>query len=380
MQDIILRLWLYNMTFLFEKFNFILAFIIAILLTSLFTYLVKKLALNYQIIDRPDKKRKIHRHNIPLMGGLAIFIGFFLTLSYFIFTDQDLFAGYLLPKYIIGLVLGAIILIIGGILDDKYNLKPAVQFIFPIIACLIVITSGIGIDFISNPFGNTIDLAQIQIKLFTINNLPYFFTVLADLFTLIWLLGMIYTTKFLDGMDGLVSGISVIASVVLFFLSLSDKVMQPETALLCIILAGSSLGFLIFNFYPAKIFLGEGGSTFLGFMLGALAIISGGKIATALLVMGIPILDVLWVILRRIFKHKSPFQADRQHLHFRLYDLGFSQRGAVILLWSISAIFGLIALFIQGKEKVLALLFLVILMIISASLLVIFYHKKKQAK
>lgn len=378
-QGIALSLQNFNMSFLFLKFNFILAFFAACFLTAFFTYLIKKLALNYKIVDQPNKKRKIHHRNIPLLGGLAIFLGFFITLVFFILTKPVFFAGYMLPKYILGLALGGLILIIGGILDDKYNLSPKKQFIFPILSCLIIIISGIGITFISNPFGNTLDLDQIKIQLFTINNIPYFFTVFADLFTILWLLGMIYTTKFLDGMDGLVSGISVIASVILFFLSLSSKVMQPETALLCIILAGSSLGFLIFNFHPAKIFLGEGGSTFLGFMLGALAIISGGKIATALLIMGIPILDVIWVILRRIFKRKSPFQADRQHLHFRLLDLGFSQRNAVFILWSISAIFGLIALFIQGKQKILALVFLAFLMLILAILLVIFY-KKKQAK
>ncbi len=365
------------MEILFTKFNFILAFALAFLITLLFTYLIRKLALQYQIVDRPNKERKIHKSNIPLMGGLAVFIGFFITLGYFILIDRDFFSGYMLPKYILGLALGGLILIIGGIIDDKYNLSPKQQFIFPIISCLVVIISGIGITFISNPIGNTINLDEIRIRLFTINNIPYFFTVFADIFTMIWLLGMIYTTKFLDGMDGLVPGISVIASIILFFLSLSTKVMQPETALLCIILAGASLGFLIFNFHPAKIFLGEGGSTFIGFMLGALAIISGGKIATALLIMGIPILDVIWVILRRIFKHKSPFQADRQHLHFRLYDLGFSQRSAVIFLWSISALFGLFALFIQGKEKILAFIILIGLMAILAILLVIFYKKKQ---
>lgn len=365
------------MEIFFTKFNFILAFALAFLITVLFTYLVRKLSLQYNIVDRPNKKRKIHKSNVPLMGGLAVFIGFFITLSYFVLIDRDFFGGYMLPKYILGLALGGLILIIGGIIDDKYNLSPKQQFIFPIISCLVVIISGIGITFISNPIGNTINLDEIRIKLFTIDNIPYFFTVFADIFTMIWLLGMIYTTKFLDGMDGLVSGISVIASVILFFLSLSTKVMQPETALLCIILAGASLGFLIFNFHPAKIFLGEGGSTFIGFMLGSLAIISGGKIATALLIMGIPILDVIWVILRRIFKHKSPFQADRQHLHFRLYDLGFSQRSAVIFLWSISALFGLFALFVQGKEKMLAFVILIGLMAILAILLVIFYKKKQ---
>ncbi len=365
------------MLFLSEKFNFIAALIASFAITLLFTYLVKKLAVHYKIFDKPSKKRKIHKKNIPLLGGLAIFLGFFAVLAYYAVFNQQFFAGYMLPKHIIGIALGGLILIIGGIIDDKFNLQPKYQFIFPLIACIVVVCSGIGITYINNPFGETVHLDQFQIKLFSSNNLPYYFIIFADLFTLIWLMGMIYTTKFLDGLDGLVSGICVIASFILFFLSLNKEVFQPETALLCIILAGASLGFLIFNFHPAKIFLGEGGSTFIGFMLGILAIISGGKIATALLVMGIPILDVIWVIIRRVWKGKSPFKADRQHLHFRLFDVGFSQRSAVIFLWAISAIFGLIALFIQGKSKIIAFSTLVLIMIILAVSLVIFYKKKR---
>jgi UDP-GlcNAc:undecaprenyl-phosphate GlcNAc-1-phosphate transferase len=222
-------------------------------------------------------------------------------------------------------------------------------------------------------------LNQFKFKIFEYHSIPYYLILLADLFTIVWLLGMTYTTKFLDGLDGLVAGISVIASVTLFFLSLQPNVMQPETALICIILGGASLGFLFWNFHPAKIFLGEGGSTFIGFMLGTLAIISGGKIATALLILGIPILDVLWVILRRIINRKSPFRtADRKHLHFRLLDLGLSHRGAVLFLYFISLTFSVVALLFQGKEKVLALGILCLLMVTLGLLLVLGYRFKNK--
>jgi len=191
---------------------------------------------------------------------------------------------------------------------------------------------------------------------------------------------MIYTTKLLDGLDGLVSGITIIGSIVLFFLSLTPGVIQPETALLCIILAGASLGFLFFNFHPAKIFLGETGSTFTGFMLGTLAIISGGKIATALLIMGIPILDVLWVIGRRLWQRQSPFRsADRKHLHFRLLDIGFSHRGAVLFLYVVSAMFGSVALSVQGKYKLVVLVVLVIFMLVLGAVVVLKARKKEAA-
>lgn len=358
--------------------QFIIPFFIAFLLSLLFTYLIRRLALYYKILDYPSLSRKIHKKSIPLLGGLGIFLAFTCTLGYYaLFTDRIL-DSYILGKHLWGILLGGMILMIGGILDDKFSLKPWQQFIFPFLAVLVVIASGIGINCITNPLGGTIKLDTVKWPLFTLNGLPYQITLFADLFTLVWLLGMIYTTKFLDGLDGLVSGICTIGSVVLFFLSLRPEVMQPETAMLCIILAGCALGFLIFNFHPAKIFLGEGGSIFLGFALGTLAIISGGKIATALLVMGIPILDLVWVVVRRAITKRSPFLGDRKHLHFRLLDIGFSHRQAVLFLWFWSACFGVTAIFLEGKAKLVSLGVLVLIMIILAMVLVWLYKRKKQ--
>jgi len=190
-------------------------------------------------------------------------------------------------------------------------------------------------------------------------------------------MGMMYTTKFLDGLDGLVSGVAVIGSIILFLVSLFWDVPLSGTSILCLILGGSSLGFLIWNFHPAKIFLGEGGSTFLGFMLGVLAIISGAKIATALLVMGLPILDVIWVIVRRIFREKkSPFLADKKHLHFRLLDAGLNQRQVVLLLYLLTLLFGATAIFQQTFGKLIALGILVIVML-GLAWWVIYRYKQK---
>ena len=182
----------------------------------------------------------------------------------------------------------------------------------------------------------------------------------------------------LDGLDGLVSGIGAIGAIILFIVSLFWDVPQSGTSILALILAGSCLGFLIYNWHPARIFLGESGSVFIGFMLGILAIISGAKIATALLIMGIPLLDVAWIVLRRIFvEHKSPFQGDRKHLHFRLLDVGFSQRQAVLFLYALTLIFGLSSLFLQSQYKIVALGILILVMLILAIALVMVYKKKK---
>lgn len=360
--------------------TYIIPFLIAFGLAVIFTFVIRKLALKWQIVDRPefDIARKIQKKPIPLLGGLAIFLSFTLVmLGYALFSERVL-GGYMLPKYLIGITIAGLLLMIGGFIDDKYNLKPQKQIFWPILACLVVIASGIGITYITNPFGGVMYLDTIKIKIFTLGNLPYHIVLLADLFAFFWLITVMYTTKFLDGLDGLVTGITTIGAIILFALSLNKEVAQPETALLAIILAGAAAGFLIFNFHPARIFLGEGGSLYTGFMLGVLAIISGAKIATALLILGIPLLDVLWVIFRRIFVKKSPFLSDKKHLHFRLLDIGFSHRLVVIFLWFLSLVFGVAALFLGSKQKLLTMLILVAVMILLAVILIFASRKKRE--
>jgi len=342
-----------------------LSFISAFLLVLFFVPLVKRLALKLKIVDIPRLARKIHSRPTPLLGGLAVFLGLALVIAGLTFFSDELVVRTIKFKYIIAILLGAGWLLIGGVLDDKYDLKPRQQIIWPILATITVIAGGIGVKFITNPLGGIIDFNQWQITLFALADMPYRLTILADLFSFFWILGMIYTTKYLDGLDGLVAGNTVIASLVLFFLSLSSAVHQPETALLALVMAGAFLGFLVFNRHPAKIFLGEAGSTLAGFLLAVIAIIAGAKIATTLLIMGIPILDAIWVILRRMFWEKrSPFVGDRKHLHFRLLDAGLTHQQAVLFLYLIAIIFGLIALFLQTQAKAIALLTLLGFMVI----------------
>ena len=325
-------------------------FIFTILLSAGLTFLVMKLAKKLKITDRPDAERKFHQGNIPLLGGLAIFLTFFIVL--FFFRDKIL-AGDLLPGHWLGFFIGACFLMIGGFFDDKYNLKPIQQFIFPCLAIISVIAGGVEIEKITNPLGGYLYLGWLSAILIAF-----------------WLLGVMYTTKLLDGLDGLVSGLTAISSLTIFLFTLTTKYYQPDIALAALVLAAASLGFLFFNWQPARVFLGEGGSLFLGYALGVLAIISGGKIAIALLVMGIPILDVAWTILRRLAAGKNPFKfADRRHLHFRLLETGLTVRQAVLLFYVISIIFGLNALFLQSIGKAFALITLAGIML----LVVIFF-------
>ncbi len=339
--------------------DFFIVFAISLFLSAFLTVVMKKVALFFQVVDLPGG-RKIHQQPIPLLGGVAVFLSFFIVL--FLFANRFL-AGNLELRHLLGFFIGGLIIIIGGALDDKYNLSARQQLIFPLLAVLAVIIGGVEIEKITNPLGGYINLRDLF--------------VVGPLLIAAWLLGMMYTTKLLDGVDGLVSGIGLIGSLIIFLFTLTTKYYQPDIALAAAALVGAAGGFLIFNFNPAKIFLGEGGSLFFGYALGVLAIISGGKIAIALLIMGIPILDVAWTIVRRLWQGKNPLKfADKKHLHHRLLSLGLSQRQTVAFFYVTSFVFGASGLFLQSRGKFLALTILLALML--ALVLLLRYLDKRQ--
>ncbi|PIR97169.1 MAG: hypothetical protein COT91_02795 [Candidatus Doudnabacteria bacterium CG10_big_fil_rev_8_21_14_0_10_41_10] len=337
------------------------------LVLFVFTPLVRKFAFRTQVLDQPDSPRKVQSAPVPKLGGWAVFLGFASVIAVWQIFWPEFFGLFIKNNYLWGILVGGFILALGGYLDDRFVLAPRYQFLFPVLAVVALIVSGVQLSYINNPFGGAILFDTVKILSY-----PLF----GGIFIFVWVLGMIYTTKFLDGLDGLVSGVAGIGAIVLFLLSQIPQVSQPDTALLSIMFAGAILGFLPWNFHPAKIYLGEGGSTFAGFMIGALAIISGGKVATALLIMGIPILDVAWVILRRTMNQFSPFTGDRKHLHFRLLDIGLSHRQAVMVLYFFSAAFGVSGLFLQSAGKVVALAVLFAVMVLLGGFLVIGYHRK----
>lgn len=347
--------------------NYILFLLLAGLLAVVITPLVRKFASRFGYLDIPRPPRNLHKHPVAKLGGLAIYLAVVISIVVFWLTvgiDYNIVPA----KFIWAIILGGAVLMVSSLIDDKYDLSAKYLIIFPTLAALIVVYSGIGvgITFLSNPFG-----APIRLD-FLVLGIPA-----SGIFIFLWLMGMMFTTKFLDGLDGLVAGIGLIASLTLFALSLTARVNQPITATLAIILVGALVGYLFYAFNPASIFLGEGGSTIIGFFLGVFSVILGGKIATALLVMGIPILDVAWVIAQRIWHRKSPFMGDRLHLHFKLLDLGFSQKQTAWVLYAISAVFGFTAVFLQSMGKLVALLILFGLM---AGLIlgVIYAYRRRQ--
>ncbi len=336
--------------------SLLIIFLITIIFSALFSFWIKKFALKFGIVDRPDGILKKHKKVTPLLGGVAIFLSFFLMLF---FVREQLVAGDLEYSHWLGVFVGACFLMIGGFLDDKYNLTPSRQFIFPLLAVGAVILGGVEINKITSPLGGFVFLDQK----FSFSYGEHHYSLISAGFVLVWLLGMMYTTKLLDGIDGLVTSIIAIGAFIILLFTMTTRYYQPDIGLASLILLASCLGFLFFNWHPAKVFLGEGGSLFLGYILGVLAIISGGKIAIALLVMGIPIMDVFLIIIRRLREGKNPFRfADRKHLHFRFLDLGISQEKIVIFYTILALIFGLSALFLQSLGKLLALGILVIIM------------------
>ncbi len=352
---------------------------VAFLTSLVITYLVKQWVIARQLLDYPEPGgRKLHLKPTPLAGGLAIFLSFTLIVWLAAFFSEQLIGKDISWRQLLAVTVASLLIIIGGYLDDKKHLTPSKQFIWPVLAIVVVIIGGIGIKFVSNPLAEgLLYLDSIKIEILRWQGLPYYFTLWADLFTFLWILGMMYTTKLLDGLDGLVPGVGLIGSLIIFGLTQTQLWHQPPVGLLAIIFAGACLGFLIWNWHPAKIFLGEGGSLYIGFILGILAIISGGKIATALLIMGIPILDVVWVILRRLFWDKKKInEADRKHLHFRLLDVGLSHRQSVWFLYFLTAAFGVSSLFLRTQGKITALIILALVMILLAFSLILIYRRK----
>jgi UDP-GlcNAc:undecaprenyl-phosphate GlcNAc-1-phosphate transferase len=324
-------------------------FITTLLFSSLLTYFIIKIAYKFNVVDKPSLERKIHKKNTPLMGGTAIFICFFAIL--FILKNHLLSENLQLSHWL-GFFIGSTFLIFGGILDDKFSLKPGYQLLFPLLAIFSLLIGGVEIEKITNPFSGFIFLNNWKFDFSFFGYFPIKILIFSDLLLFIWLFVLMYTTKVLDGVDGLVDGLVFIGAIIIFIFTISSKYYQPDIALAALVLGSACLGFLVFNWHPAKIFLGEGGSLFLGFSLGTLAIISGGKIAITLLVMGLPLLDLFWTVIRRLSLGVNPLtNADKNHLHHKILKITGNQRTTVLIYYFIAIIFGLSGLFCKLISK-----------------------------
>lgn len=321
-------------------------------LSLLLTPLIARWAKKRQFFLPPIRERDAHTEPTPRVGGIAIVLTFLIVLFGWILyaPDRLSFTGLTvagLDKNLVGLILSVVLLSAVNAVDDYKSLRWPIRLAVQILATLLVVAFGIGIDHLSNPFGGQISLAGW-----------------GALFVVVWLVGLTNVVNWADGVDGLASGVSAIALATIFFLSISPAVAQSENALVAAIVFGAVLGFMPYNFLSPRVFLGDTGSMFLGFIIGVLSIISGGKIATAFLVLAVPFLDAVTVALSRIFHGQSPFLPDQRHLHHRLLKLGMKPWQIVGLFYTISLLFGLIALNTQTIGKLQAAAAALVLMVL----------------
>ena len=309
-----------------------LSFAVAFLTSFGLTPLVAVVARRHGFVDRPSPRRDGVLK--PRLGGVAVYIALVMALA----LTYPLLPGRTGAEMgrVAGLLLGGGVVVVIGALDDRFELPALAQLAGQVLAAAIALAGGILIDQLTNPFASGLGDSLLNFPLY-----------LAVFFTFFWLLGSMNTMNFLDGVDGLAAGVAAVAAAVLAVHSL--ELGQITIGLLPLALAGACLGFLPFNFYPARITLGTCGSVFLGFSLGALSVIGGTKAATLLLVLGLPVVDTGWTIARRMASGQSPMRGDRGHLHHRLLALGLSERQIVLLMYGASVALGALALLLSTR-------------------------------
>lgn len=318
----------------------------AAIVAYLLTPVAMRLATRSGAIDEPDSGRRIHLSPIPRAGGLAVAtsfvaVGLVAVLLQAQFEFFRPFSWRLLSQRDLLVVFGgASLAAIFGFIDDRWQIRARWQFLFQIALAIFAIWLGLSIIEINNPLDFVGILGTDTLT---------FAGVGAGIITALWIVGMINSINFIDGLDGLSAGVALIAALTLGFVSLGfHSFYQPMVALMCALLAGALLGYLPWNFYPAKVFIGTTGVMVVGYLLAVLAILGSAKIAVALLILGVPIIDTFWIITRRLLSGRSPFTPDRGHFHHRLLDLGLSHRGAVLLIYTLSAVLAVLSLVLAG--------------------------------
>jgi len=307
---------------------------------------VIRLAHRWGAIDQPDF-RKVHQTAMPRMGGMAIFLSFILCMLLIVKASGPF----------TGIVIGASIVFLVGLLDDIYQLSPWLKLAGQIVASAVAIYFGVQIHFVNNPFDGMLALGYFSIPL-----------------TFLWIVGISNAINLIDGLDGLAAGVSSIAALTMGIVALMQG--QVMVAVVAFVLVAATLGFLPYNFFPARTFMGDGGSNFLGFTLGCLAVVGVAK-STALIslvipivILGIPIFDTFFAIFRRIYKKTPIFLPDKDHLHHRLLAMGFPHQTTVLIIYAISSFFGLTAIalsWLNNPKATLILALLLLVMVIGAN-------------
>jgi UDP-GlcNAc:undecaprenyl-phosphate/decaprenyl-phosphate GlcNAc-1-phosphate transferase len=322
--------------------------VLAALVAFLLTPVAVRLATAVGAIDHPGERR-VHQEETPRGGGLAVAAGFVIVgLAVLWYDRQDALTelAFHHPSQEIAVLFGgAVAAAILGFIDDRLDLRARWQFLGQLVLAGLVVWSGLEVDFVANPFA----VGKIPLT-----------GVFAVGFTAFWIVGMINSINWIDGLDGLSSGVAAIAAATLGGISLFVTPAEPLVGVLCFILAGALAGFLPWNFHPARIFVGTTGVFLIGYTLAVLSILGTAKVAVALLVLGVPIIDTFWIIVRRVAQGSSPFAPDRGHLHHRLLDLGLGQRQVVVLIYGMSAVLAVLSFLLSGRGQLYAFMGIVV--------------------
>ena len=329
-------------------YKYVIPFLAAFILTFIQMPFTIKLAKKKGFLDVPKDERRVHKEPIPVGGGIAMVISVTILILYYLPINKGL----------IMTILASLVIALSGLYDDKKDLSPKLKFLFQILAGVLLVLGGMKIEFVTNPFDSHDALLILNIL-----SIPV---------TIFWVCGITNTINLIDGLDGLASGVSMICAISMFFITY--RMGRYEVSIVCALVAGACLGFLPFNFTPAKIFMGDTGALYLGFMLSYISISGFLKQAAILmifvpvLILGVPVFDTAFAMVRRKLSGKSMVEADKGHLHHRLLKMGLNQRQTVVILYSISAIFGVLANLISRFHSSIALVIsLGVLLIIIAT-------------
>ncbi len=320
----------------------VLPFIFATTISMAITYITILVYRGLGLVDKStqhDHAKHIHTQPVPRGGGIPIFLSMLLATLTFVKIDTQ----------IAGIFAGAMIITVAGILDDLFDISPYLRLFLGAVAALVVVSTGIGITYISNPFGSGV--INFNVELITKS------------LTILWIVwGMNFVNMGAKGLDGQLPGVTMIAAIVMGILSFrfSSDPMAWNSTFLSFALAGAYAGLLVFNIFPQKIMPGWGGGALAGYFLAVLSILSGAKVATALIVLGVPLMDVVYAIVRRISAGKSPVWGDTGHLHHQLLKLGWSKRQVAMFYWLITAILGTIALQLNSQMKIYTILLIAV--------------------
>lgn len=340
----------------------ILSFILSIFLSATISFLVTPLVRNYLtkhgLVENPLQKQQKTQNatalfSVPRGGGIPIFVS--VLVSSLIFLSFD--------KHLVGILLAAFVTLFVGIIDDLKDIRPSIRLFTNLLAALIVVASGIGIAYISNPFGGIIDLSFLKINFNFFGN--HSIWIISDILAIIWIIWCMNIVGWSSGIDGQLPGFVAISALFIGILGFrfSADVTQWPVIFLSAAVAGAYLGFLPFNFFPQTIMTGYSGKSLAGFFLAVLSLLSGAKLATLVLLLGIPIIDAIFVLFKRITSGRFPLTGGPDHLHHQLLKIGWSRPKIAIFYWGLSLVLGIISLFLNSQQKFYFFLGIVILFI-----------------